>query len=263
MKEKIRDSYVHRKGAGTPLVMVHGIISDSSFFEESAEILAEDYQVITYDRRGYGENTREKYSDYSVHAQAEDLAEILGTYCSEPAWVVGNSAGGLIAIEAALFYPELIRGMILIEPSLGYEETEREKLLSWNQELNQYVKEGRIKSALPAFSRITGGGKGKKSASLKEIKRSYQNLSAFMYGELNEVQRYLPPAESLKRLPMPVLVAVTEGGRNSIFATSSETGAMKLGWPVVTLPGFHNVAKDLPSEFAACIKELLSGRNEG
>ena len=62
---------------------------------------------------------------------------------------------------------------------------------------------------------------------------------------------------------MPVLVAVTEGGRNSIFATSSETGAMKLGWPVVTLPGFHNVAKDLPSEFVACIKELLSGRNEG
>lgn len=263
MEEKKRDSYVHRKGAGMPLVMVHGIISDSSFFEESAEILAEDYQVITYDRRGYGENTQEKYSDYSVHAQAEDLAEILEAYCSEPAWVVGNSAGGLIAIEAALFYPELIRGMILIEPSLGYEETEREKLLSWNQELNQYVKEGRIKSALPAFSRITGGGKGKKAASLKEIKRSYQNLFAFMYNELNEVQRYLPPAESLKRLPMPVLTAVTEEGRNSIFATSSETGAKKLGWPVVTLPGFHNVAKDLPREFAACIKELLSGRNEG
>lgn len=250
--------YVHVRGSGMPLVMVHGIMSDSTFFDGAADALADDYRVITYDRRGYGGSGREEYTDYSVHTQAEDLAEILRDYCSEPAWLVGNSAGGLISIETALSYPELIRGMVLIEPSLGYEKTEREKLLAWNQELNQYVQEGRIKSALPAFSRITGGADAKKEpASLKELKRTYQNLSAFMYGELNEVQRYLPPAGRLKELGMPVTVAVTEKGRDSIFATSSESGARKIGWPVAVMPGYHNVAKDMPCEFAASVRKIV------
>lgn len=260
MEERKQNSYVHVKGEGAPLVMVHGIISDSTFFEAAAEVLKEDYQVVTYDRRGYGDHRGETCSDYSVHAQAEELREILEGYCREPAWVIGNSAGGLIAVEAALCYPELFRGMVLVEPSLGYDEEEREKLLSWNKELNGYVEAGRIKSALPAFSRVTGDDRGKKgTASLKEMKRTYQNLSAFMYGELNEVQRYLPPLESLRRLPMPVVNAVTEKGKDSIFATSSEKAAQIIGWRTVTLPGYHNVAKDMPREFACRIRDILSG----
>lgn len=255
----MQKSYVHVNGKGAPLVMIHGIISDSTFFEGAVEVLKEDYQVITYDRLGYGARRDEENSDYSVHAQAEELREILKAYCLEPAWIVGNSAGGLIALEAALCYPELVRGMILVEPSLGYDEGEREKLLCWNRELNGYVKEGRIKSALPAFSRVTREAEGKKEAvSLKEMRRTYQNLSAFMYGELNEVQRYLPPAESLRKLPMPVVNAVTEKGKESIFATSSRKAAEILGWRTVTLPGYHNVAKDMPREFADRIKDILS-----
>lgn len=259
MEDTIHNIYVQIKGKGTPLLMVHGIISDSAFFENAGNILAADHQVITYDRRGYGKSNKETYSDYSVHAQAEDLADILRRNSCEPAWVVGNSAGGLISIEAALYAPELIKGMILIEPSLGYEAAEREKLLCWNKELNGYVREGRIKSALPAFSRVTGAAEtGKKVASLKELKQTYQNLSAFMYGELNEVQRYLPPVERLRGLSMPVIVAVTEQGRESIFATSSESGARIVGWPVAVLPGYHNVAKDMPDEFAMRIKKIIA-----
>lgn len=259
MKSKNHDLHVERKGNGMPLVMVHGIISDSTFFEGAMDVLADDYQVIVYDRRGYGRSNLESYSDYSVHAQADDLAGILRNHCHEPAWIVGNSAGGLISIETALHYPELIKGMILVEPSLGYEEAERDKLLRWNQELNGYLKEGRIKSALPAFSRVVGAGEVKKGAvSLKELRQTYQNLSVFMYGELNEVQRYLPPLECLQKLSMPVIVAVTEEGRESIFATSSETGARLAGWPVITLPGYHNAAKDMPHEFAVRIKEIIA-----
>lgn len=259
MEDRIQDLYVHIEGKGLPLMMVHGIISDSTFFAGAMRALADEYQVITYDRRGYGKSNHTSYSDYSVRTQADELAGILREVCSEPAWIVGNSAGGLISIEAALYNPELVRGLILIEPSLGYEKTEREKLLHWNQELNAYVKEGRIKSALPAFSRVTGAAEtGRAAASLKELKQTYQNLSAFMQGELNEVQRYLPPVSCLQKLSMPVIVTVTEDGRESIFATSSETGAKIVGWPVVTLPGYHNVAKDMPDKFAARIKEIIA-----
>lgn len=259
MEDKAQDLYVCIKGKGKPLAMVHGIISDSTFFEDAMNILADDHQVIAYDRRGYGRSIRRTYSDYSVRVQADDLAGILKSNCREPAWIVGNSAGGLIAVEAAIRYPGMVRGMILVEPSLGYEDAEREKLIQWNEELNGYVKAGRIKNALPAFSRVTGAAETKKNAaSFKELKQTYQNLSAFMYGELNEVQRYLPPVGELRKISVPVIVAVTEKGRESIFATSSETGARIIGWPVVTLPGYHNTAKDMPDEFAEKVKEIIA-----
>lgn len=255
MEQKL---YVNIKGEGSPVLMIHGIISDSTFFEETSEYLSEYYKVITYDRRGYGQSNEKEYTDYSVHVQAEDAIAILRENCSEPAWIIGNSAGGLIAVEAALCYPQLIKGLILIEPSLGYDEKERKKLLEWNSELNGYVKENKIKRALPAFLRVTKVSESKeKPVSLKELRQTYQNLSAFMYGELNEVQNYLPPIEKVRQLPMPVIVAVTENGRESIFATSSKTGAKIAGWPIVSLLGYHNVAKEMPYEFAVRMNDII------
>lgn len=258
IEELNQDLYIKMQGQGSPILAIHGIISDSTFFDKAAMYLSECYEIITYDRRGYGKSNQSDFLNYSVHAQAMDAAKILWENCSEPAWIVGNSAGGLIAIELALYYPELVKGMILIEPSLGYDEIERGKLLAWNQELNGYVKENKIKKALPAFSRITGGPKSTaKSVSLAELKMTYHNLSTFMYGELNEVQNYLPPIEKLREFSMPVVVGVTEEGKESIFATSSKNGAEMLGWPVVLFPGYHNVAKEMPEEFAQKIKEII------
>ena len=250
--------YMDICGKGEPIVMIHGIISDSTFFEGGVKYLADHYTVITYDRRGYGKSNTAECPDYTVHAQAEELVSILQAECREPAWIVGNSAGGLVALEAALWHPELIKGMILIEPSLGYEPEERKKLLDWNKELNEYLEAGKIKRALPAFSRVIGSSKSNdNSITLEEMKKTYQNLQAFMFGELNEIQHYLPPIEQLRQLEMPVTIAVTEEGRESIFATSSLTAAEMIGWPVAWFPGNHNVAKEMPEEFSESVHRLL------
>ncbi len=252
------DFHVKVRGEGTPLLMIHGIIGDGTFFEKSAVYLASDYRVIVYDRRGYGENNAKQYDDYSIAAQAEDAACVLRSVSEEPAWILGYSAGGLIAIELALRYPELVQGMILMEPSLGYDPAEREKLLAWNRELNGYLREGRIKRALPAFSKVIGAedGVGEKG-SLPEMRRTYQNLNAFMYGELNEVQHYLPPIARLRALKPPVTIGITARGSESIFATSSRTAADLIGWPVAQFPGWHNVAREQPEAFAAKTNDII------
>lgn len=247
-------------GQGEPVLMIHGIISDSSFFEECASYLCKSYQVITYDRRGYGKSNSQTYTDFSVHTQAQDAAAIIRKYCREPVWIIGNSAGGLIGLELALHFPELLRGLIMIEPSLAYDLEEKQKLQAWNQELNNYLKTNKIKKALPAFGRVTGSPvSSSSSVSLSSLKQTYQNLSAFMHGELNEVQHYFPEIQRLKQLSLPVVVAVTERGADSIFATSSLSGARLIGWPVVHIPGFHNAAKDLPLDFAVSMQGILSG----
>lgn len=249
--------YTQVKGSKAPLLMIHGIISDSSFFSGCMPYLERHYKVITYDRRGYGQSVEQEYHDFRVKAQALDAAEILQKVCDKPAWVMGNSAGGLIALELAIEYPKLVNGLVLLEPSLGYDEKEREKLHAWNQELNGYVKSGKIKQALPAFSRVAGG-KGGRSGGLSELKRTYRNLENFLHGELNEVQNYLPSEECLKALKCPVVIGVTQEGREGLFGTSSQTAAKYLGWPLEIFPGYHNVAQEQPEQFAEKLIGVLA-----
>ena len=252
--------YTYTAGAGTPLLMIHGIISDGSFFDEAASFLSDEYQVISYDRRGYGRSTLETYTDFSVGAQAEDAADVLRACTDQKALLFGNSAGSLIALELAFRHPEMVRGMVLLEPSLAWDEEERGKLREWNRELNEYRASGRIKRAMPAFIRVTGAPASGESAGLAEMKKTYSNLKNFMFGELNEVQRaYDPSLERCRNLEIPVKVAVTREGAASIFATSSVSGARLAGWEIVEFPGYHNTAKDMPEDFAKALKRALNG----
>ena len=245
-------------GSGPPLLMIHGIMSDGSFFEGLAERLSDQFQVITYDRRGYGRSTKEQYDDYSVRVQAEDAVSVLRQYTSAPAFILGNSAGGLISMEIGFRHPEMVRGMALLEPSLGFTPGDAEKLRAWNEELNGYVDANRPKRALPAFARVTGGHSGNsEKAGLKELQQTYRNLYNFLYGELNEVQHYYPTVEQCRSLPMPVHMLISDAGSDSFFATSSLHAAEMIGWNVSYVKGYHNAAKDEPEAFAECLRTLF------
>ena len=255
------DIFSRAEGKGEELLMIHGIISDSSFFAPAAEYLTDDFRVITYDRRGYGAS--EDGEDHSVFAQASDAARVLEEHSASPAWIVGNSAGGLIAVELALSRPELVRGLILVEPSLVFDEASRDLIAAWNAELNGYVRERRIKKALPAFSRVMGMPEGHSTGgTMEEMRRTLANLSAFMYGELNDIQSYRPALDTVKSISCPVRVLITRDGQKSIFAATSKAGAEALGWRTVLIPGYHNAARDLPREFSDALRGIIKEMKE-
>ena len=249
---------IYSYGTGEPLLMVHGIISSGSFFEESARILGESFHVVAYDRRGYGTCAKPDDDDYSVGAQADDAARLIRDIDEGPMWVFGNSAGGLISVELALRYPELVRGLVLLEPSLVTDEESLAQIRAWNEELNSYVDEGRIKRALPAFARVVGEPEEhRKPSTLAQMRETFANLKNFMYGELNEVQHYQPTVARLSTINVPACVIVTRDGRDGMFGRTSEAGARALGWPIEFIDGYHNVARDNPTEFAARLASIV------
>ena len=252
------------QGTGEPLLMIHGIMGDGSFFDEAAACLAPHYRVITYDRRGYGACEKPNDGTYTVAAQANDAAELLMQLCDEPAWVFGNSAGGLIALELALTHPHLVRGLVLLEPSLTLDADSRAAIDAWNAELNGYVAAGRIKRAFPAFARVVGDPSGGRSGqSMAELRRAMANLDTFMHGELNEVQHYGRTREELAQVALPVAVMVTERGADGLFGTTSLAGARILGWPVEMIAGYHNVARDNPQLLATRLVDVLGAWGAG
>jgi 3-oxoadipate enol-lactonase len=101
-----------QRGAGTPLVMIHGAQGDQSMFNDFAPALASQYRVLTFDQRGSGLSEKPD-AEYSIAMLADDTAalmDLLG-YC--PAHVVGVSMGGMIAQELALRHPSKVRSLVL------------------------------------------------------------------------------------------------------------------------------------------------------
>ncbi|MBR3234148.1 MAG: alpha/beta hydrolase [Atopobiaceae bacterium] len=246
-------------GTGEALLMIHGIISDAQFFSEAAQLLSKDFCVIAYDRRGYGSAESPADDDYTVSSQADDAALLLEQYATAPAWVFGNSAGGLIAVELALRHPDLVRGLVLLEPSLVLDDQSKAEIAAWNAELNGYLEQGHIKRALPAFARVVGQPESERPRqTLAQMRRVFANLSNFMHGELNQVQRYAQEKDVLEGMGIPVRVMVTTEGRDGMFGRTSERGATSLGWPIDYVAGYHNVASDNPTIFSAALRDSIA-----
>lgn len=101
-------------GTGPALVLVVGAFCDSSTTRGLTELLASEFTVYEYDRRGRGESGN--VSPYSPEKEAQDLAAVLAvTEEAGGPFVYGHSSGGIIALDAAAMGAPT-RGVLAFEP---------------------------------------------------------------------------------------------------------------------------------------------------
>lgn len=117
--------HVQRLETGAPeraptIVFVHGLVIDdlSSFYYTLAGPVASlGTRVILYDLRGHGKSERTPMG-YTTRDGVSDLCALLDSLdVADPAYLIGNSYGGLIAARAAVAAPERVAGLVLIEAS--------------------------------------------------------------------------------------------------------------------------------------------------
>ena len=90
-----------RFGQGPTIILVDGATAYRAINPvgaQVAELLAADFTVVTYDRRGRGESG--DTPPYAVEREVEDLAALIAEL-GESAYVVGGSSGAVLALEAA------------------------------------------------------------------------------------------------------------------------------------------------------------------
>ena len=129
--------FYEARGAGEPLVFVHGSWSDHHHWDPVVAPLSESFEVVVYDRRGHSQSERPT-GQGSVHEDADDLAELIEALELGPAHVVANSYGSIVALSAATHRPEVFATLVAHEPPLTgmLAETQFEPLL---QEVNRRV----------------------------------------------------------------------------------------------------------------------------
>ena len=116
---------VHYKtyGQGEPVfILMHGFGASLFSWHEVITPLAEYGTVIAYDRPAFGLTERPMEWDgenpYSQESQIELVVGLMDALNVEQAILVGNSAGGTLAMLTALKYPERVQSLILADPAV-------------------------------------------------------------------------------------------------------------------------------------------------
>jgi 3-oxoadipate enol-lactonase len=103
-------------GDGPVIVLIHGFGLDMRMWDRQVAQLADRFQVVRYDCRGFGSSGP---MDYPVpYTHAGDLLALLDHLAVADAVVAGLSFGGRVALQCALAAPTRVRGLMLLDAVL-------------------------------------------------------------------------------------------------------------------------------------------------
>jgi len=100
-------------GTGPVIVLVDSALADRSLCVKLAKLLAVEFTVINYDRRGRGDSTDTQ--PYAVEREVEDVEALIDA-TGGSAFIFGSSSGAVLALEAASRLSAKVRKQVLYEP---------------------------------------------------------------------------------------------------------------------------------------------------
>ncbi|HYY77866.1 MAG TPA: alpha/beta fold hydrolase [Actinomycetes bacterium] len=141
-----------RLGEGAPVVLVSGASTGRAVHAELARLLAADFTVLNYDRRGRGDSG--DTPPYAVERELEDLRAVIAA-AGGPAAVFGNSSGAVLALRAAAAGLPVTR-LALWEPPFMTDPDAPGRQQAYVAQLAELLGAGRRGDAMALFMRSIG-----------------------------------------------------------------------------------------------------------
>jgi len=109
-------------GSGTPVVFLHAATGNSLVWEHQLPAFTSaGYRVVTYDRRGFGRSALEP-SGAQPGTDAGDLLGLLNHLGLDRVHLVGTAAGGGVALDFALSFPDRLRSLVVANALGGVQD---------------------------------------------------------------------------------------------------------------------------------------------
>ncbi|MBT0770028.1 alpha/beta hydrolase [Kineosporia sp. J2-2] len=118
-------SYAEGPDNGPPLVLLHAQHMDWFSYSRVLPALAQRFHVYDIDYPGHGATVTPTGYPMTATRIGTDLADFIETRIGEPAYVTGNSSGGLLATWLAANRPRTVRAVLLEDPPLFSSEAGR------------------------------------------------------------------------------------------------------------------------------------------
>lgn len=116
---------------GTPVVLIHGLGASSDHWRKNIAVLAENHRVYAIDLIGFGQSAKPTPGhplEYRFETWGEQITAFCQEVIGEPVYLVGNSIGCLVALQAAVMAPQTVLAIALLDCAL---RLQHERKLNW------------------------------------------------------------------------------------------------------------------------------------
>ena len=126
--------YQTQGDGGPAVVLVHGFGASWGHWRQNIPVLAEHCRVYAIDLIGFGGSAKptpgEKIS-YTFETWGQQLADFCREVVGSPVYLIGNSIGCIVAMQAAVDHPDIVVGLALINCSLRLLHDRKRAQLPW------------------------------------------------------------------------------------------------------------------------------------
>ena len=207
--------------------------------------------------RGFSRSYLNGAQDYEhrLETDADDAARLIQHVSPhEPATVIGNSAGAIVALKLLVRHPDIIRTLIPYEPPAAALLPDVEELRAQHQEVYDIYRRSGMHPAFEKFAKVTKADQATVVQSSNPRLGPYQFSNTQYWFEREfmfypfapfEVDNVLRPIKD-KLMPVNGELSNPEPYQYRANATLAE----ELGLPLVHLPGEHVGHATNPEEFS-------------
>jgi acetyltransferase/esterase len=252
-------------GSGPLLILIPGAAGVEEVFRPLAHALPAQYQVVTYDRRGFSRSSLDGLQDYDhrLSTDADAVRRLIEHLTDQPATVFGNSSGALVALGVLIHAPERVQTVEAHEPPAVLLLPDATKWLAFFDGIYDIYREDGVPKAMHQFGSGTVGSVDHQviEHAMREHANEYR-LSNATYWMEHELRQYPRVELDLAALEANTERIVLAGGRDSqdqVPYQPNRVLARLLGHEIVDFPGGHLGFLSSPDEFAQALMDALGG----
>ena len=260
--------YYTVRGSGPMLLILQGGAGNADGAEDLANQLADDFTVVTYDRRGLSRSTPIQAGLYDIAAHGRDAARLITALTDEPVFVLGSSIGALIGLELAAHHGAHVRTVIAHEPPVLrlLEGVEQEEALHRHTEALETFQRDGVAAAMKLMVALAGVDINDRepgvpaptlAADPKVAAQRLADLKHFLTCDVPAVTHYQPDIAALTRTGSKIIPAAGSSSSVTMPYRCATAVAAVLGVTVTEFPGGHSAYVLRPRAFAAKVRELL------
>jgi pimeloyl-ACP methyl ester carboxylesterase len=124
---------------GVPILCIHGFGASSDHWRKNLPVYGQQHQAFAIDLIGFGlsdKPTPNAPLPYTFETWGQQIVDFCRDVIGQPTYLVANSIGCVVAMQAAINAPEWVRGIVMLNCSLRLLHDRRRAEIPWHQRLS-------------------------------------------------------------------------------------------------------------------------------
>jgi pimeloyl-ACP methyl ester carboxylesterase len=251
------------RGQG-PLVVLVAAPMDARSFAPLADLLADEYTVLTTDPRGiFRSQVDDRDQDSTPEMRADDLARLITHLDAGPAAALGSSGGAVSVLALAQARPEQVHTVIAHEPPLYGVLPDREQLHAANEDYiatyfsgdvlgswRKFLATANIPMPEEMIESVFGGERDEQQIADDDFQNAHM---------LRPTVQWVPDVAALRSVSTRIVLGIGEDSAGQLCDRSTRALGKELGIEPTLFPGDHIGFAENPAAFAPRLREVLRG----